>query len=174
MLTIMSLLLSLPALPIVHASASTFSFNLTGPNFSEAESGPFAGDNIRLTGSGSFTCTLAGGSFPKGCSGGSVVDGTGSFTHRHSDGALVAKGTWVAAGFVSFTSYGGPSNGFQGGLLKITVTLFPSGGGSVGPVEMWISCEINAPGGAPEEGARLPGAGFTEQISGLTLIHLNS
>ena len=170
MLTIMSLLLTLPALPIVHASASTFSFNLTGPNFSEAENG----DIIRLTGSGSFTCTLAGGSFPKDCTGGSVVDGTGSFTHRNSGGALVAKGTWVAAGFVSFTSYGGPSNGFQGGLLKITVTLFPSGGGSFGPVEMWISCEINAPGGAPEEGASLPGAGFIEQISGLTVIHLSS
>ena len=137
------------------ASGPTYGFNLTGPNLAE---NPENGDIIRLTGSGTFNQTTSG---------------SGSFTHRTSSGALVAKGTWLATGFTSFTSYGGPSNGFQGGSVRIVVTLFPSGGGSFPGVSMTVTCHVGTvPVGAPEEGTMIDG--FTESIGGLTLMHIVS
>ncbi len=139
------------------ASGTTYGFNLTGPNFAEAGNG----DIIRVTGSGTFNPSMG------------TASGSGSFTHRTSSGALVAKGTWVATGFTDFDSYGGPSNGFQGGSVEIVVTLFPSGGGSVSGVPMTVTCHVGTvPPGAPEEGTMIDG--FTESIGGFTLMHIVS
>lgn len=140
------------------ANGPTFGFNLTGPNLAE---NPGNEDIIRVTGSGTFNPSLA------------TASGSGSFTHRDGDGDLVAKGTWVATGFTSFDSYGGPSNGFQGGSVEIVVTLFPNGGSPVTGVSMAVTCHVGTvPAGAPEEGTMVDG--FTESIGGLTLMHIVS
>ena len=115
---------------------------------------------IRVTGSGTFNPSLV------------TASGSGSFTHRTSSGALVAKGTWVATGFTSFDPYGGPSDGFQGGVVSIVVTLFPSGGGSFTGVPMRVTCLVNAPASHPEEGTTV--GGFTESVGGFTLMHIVS
>ena len=140
------------------ATGPTYGFNLIGPNLAE---NPGNEEIIRVTGSGTFSPSLG------------TASGSGSFTHRTNNGALVAKGTWVATGFTRFTSYGGPSNGFQGGVVSIVVTLFPSGGGSVPGVPMTVTCLVgNVPSGAPEEGTIV--GGFTESIGGFTLMHIVS
>lgn len=140
------------------ASGTTYSFNLTGPNFAE---NPTNGDIIRVTGSGTFNPSME------------TASGSGSFTHRTSSGALVAKGTWVATDFTDFDPYGGPRNGTQGGSVEIVVTLFPNGGGSVSGVSMTVTCHVGTvPGGAPEEGTMIDG--FTESIGGLTVFHIVS
>jgi hypothetical protein len=138
------------------ASGTTFSFNLTGPNTAE---NPTTHDTIQTTGSGSFDL------------GAGTVSARGTFTHRLPDGTVFARGTWVATGFNSFTAFGGPSNGLQGGDLHITVTLFPNGGTPHTGIAMNITCEINSPGGF-EEGTTVDG--FTEKTSGATLMHVGS
>ena len=140
------------------ATGTTYGFNLIGPNLAENLGN---GDVIRVTGSGEFNPSLR------------TASGSGSFTHRHGDGTLVAKGTWVATGFTGFDPYGGPTNGAQGGSVRIVVTLFPSGGGAVPSVPMVVTCHVGTvPGGAPEEGTQI--GAFTESIGGLTLMHIVS
>jgi len=136
------------------ASGTIYSFNLVGPN--TATNGT---DTIRTTGSGSFNPDAA------------TVSASGSFTHMLSNGSVFARGTWVATGFNSFTSFGGPNDGLQGGVLQITVTLFPNGGTPHTGVSMSITCVINSPGGY-EEGTTVDG--FTEKTGGTTLIHVAS
>ena len=145
--------------PPVAASATSFSFTLTGPNTAEAPSGPFAGDTIRVTGSGTFN---TGGV-------GSVV-ASGSFTHIKADGSVFARGTWTATGFTGFLGFGGPSPGIQGGKLEITVTLFPNGGAPVTGVPMSVTCLVNKPASFTEEEGTTVGE-FTEKTGGLTLFH---
>ncbi len=158
----LSLLLCLIVLPfalaatVATASSTGFSFSLTGPNFAE---NPSTGDTIRVTGSGTFDPSAG------------TVTASGSFTHFLSDGSVFARGTWVATGFTSFTGFGGPNNGHQGGVLAITVTLFPDGGAPVTGVPMTITCVVNAPAGT-EEGTTVDG--FTEKTGGLTLMHVTS
>jgi hypothetical protein len=138
-------------------SATSFSFNLEGPALVE---NPNTGETLRLTGAGTFNPSA-----------GTVTAG-GSFTHFRSDGSVFLRGTWAATtGFTSFTAFGGPNNGLQGGVLAITVTLFPDGGAPVPDVPMTITCMIFAPPGT-EEGVTL--AGFTELISGTTVLHIAS
>src|SRR2546426_7165060 len=96
-------------------AATTYSFNLITPNTAMAPSGDFAGDTIRVTGSGTFDTA------------GTVV-GSGSFQHIKPDGTVFSRGTWVATGFVSFRSFGGPNGGTPGRVLVLTVTLMPLGG----------------------------------------------
>jgi len=138
----------------VAASATMYSFNLDPPNTTENSSG----ETIRLTGSGTFD---TGG-------GGSVV-ASGSFTHFNSAGAVVARGTWQATAFNGFNAFGGPNPGTQGGVLDITVTLFPNGGAPVTGVPMEVTCVVNSPGGF-EEGTTV--GDFTEKTGGTTLFHL--
>ncbi len=84
---------------------------------------------------------------------------------------MFARGTWVATAFKGFTAFGGPNNGIQGGVLNITVTLFPGGGAPVTGVPMSVTCAVNAPPGT-EEGTTVDG--FTEKTGGLTLMHVVS
>ncbi len=140
----------------VAASDPTYSFTLTGPNTAEASSG----DTIRVTGSGTFNTGDAG----------SVV-ASGSFTHFLANGSVFARGTWQATAFNSFRAFGGPNPGTQGGVLEITVTLFPNGGARVTGVPMSVTCRVHAPAGFTEdEGTTV--AEFTEKTGGLTLFHL--
>ncbi len=136
------------------ASGTSYSFNLVGPN--SATNGT---ETIRTTGSGSFNPDAG------------TVSASGSFTHMLADGSVFARGTWVATAFDSFTGFGGPSNGLQGGALQITVTLFPNGGAPVTGVSMTITCVINSPVGY-EEGTTVDG--FTEKTGGTTLMHIGS
>ena len=150
---------------VLATSATSFSFNLIRPNNSLAESTipgtPIAaGDVLSLTGSGSFDM-LAG-----------TASGGGSFTHHKPDGTVFARGTWVVTGFQSFSSYGGPNPGIQGGLLLLTVTISGPEATFTG-LTLQVSCVVNAPAGAPDEGTTLLGL-FSVPIGGTTLFHINS
>lgn len=146
--------------PPAAAGDPTYSFNLVGPNTTKALSGPFAGDTLELTGSGAFDPTA-----------GTVV-ASGSFTHSMASGTVVAKGTWQATAFVSFTAFGGPNPGLQGGTLAITVTFFPEGGAPVTGLPMTVTCLINKPTGfTGKEGVTV--GDFTKITRGATLFHLN-
>ncbi len=145
--------------PLATATGTSYSFNLIGPNTAMAESGPFAGDTIRVTGSGAFD------------TGAGTATGSGSFTHIKADGSVFARGTWAATGFTSFDAFGGPNPGRQGGVLDIVITLFPKGEPPVTDVPMSVTCLINAPSGL-EEGTTV--GDFTETTGGLTLFHLGS
>lgn len=157
------LLATVPGITLYASAQSTsFSFNLITPNVSLATATVAgtpvaAGDTLRLTGSGTFDTSSQ------------VASGGGSFTHFRPDGTVFARGTWIVTNFVSFNSYGGPSPGIQGGLLTAKITI-------VGPeatftgIAMHVSCRVNAPQGAPDEGTTLP-ALFSNTVSGLTLFH---
>jgi hypothetical protein len=117
---------------------------------------PTSGDTLRLTGSGTFDPTA------------DTITASGSFTHLLSDGSVAGRGTWDATGFTSFIGFGGSNNGLEGGILALTVTLFPEGGAPVTGQAMTITCMINAPPGI-EENVTL--GGFTELTSGTTAFH---
>ncbi len=158
--------LATATLGTAHATSTTsYSFNLVGPNTAMAQNTipgtPIsAGDVLRLTGAGAFDLS-------KG-----AASGGGSFTHYKPDGSVFARGLWVVTGFQSFTSYGGPNPGVQGGVLLVTVSI-------IGPeatfsgLTLQVSCHVNAQANAPEEGTTLPGL-FSVPTSGNTLFHLNN
>ncbi len=164
------LLASIFALSVVQpvlaqpATATSYSFNLIGPNTAVAEATVpgtpiVAGDVVRFTGSGTFDTSAA------------TASGGGSFTHSRADGSLVVKGTWVVTGFQSFNSFGGPRPGTQGGVLLLTVTLVTSEATHPGRT-LQVSCLVNAPSGSPDEGTTFPGL-FSDPTGGMTLFHLN-
>ncbi len=160
------LALSLSQTAFVAATSNTsYSFNLIGPNNAVAQATILgtpivAGDTLRFTGSGIFDTS-------KG-----TASGTGSFTHSKPDGTVFARGTWVVTAYQDFASYGGPSPGIQGGILHVTVTLFGPEATFPG-LTLQVSCLVNAPSGAPDEGTTLPGL-FSEPTGGNTLFHLNA
>jgi hypothetical protein len=149
--------LSLVALAPAASASTAYSFNLHTPNTAV---NPGNGDIIRVTGSGTFDTSAE------------AVVASGSFTHTTSSGALVHRGVWVATDFGSFDAFGGPNNGFQGGVLEITATLFPVGGAPV-TRSITVNCLINAPGGFTGDEGTAVGA-FTERTGGQTFFHLNS
>ncbi len=152
-------LLTLALAPAAVATDVTYSFNLVGPQ--TATDGT---EKIRLTGSGSFDPTA-----------GTVV-ASGSFQiTNNSSGAVVSAGTWNATAFNSFCSRGGPNAGLQGGVLVITVTLFPNGGEPITGVTMTVTCRIGTGCSAGAEGVTVTGSvgSFTDVVRGATLFHLN-
>jgi hypothetical protein len=159
-LIVLGLLLTLASMvalaPAAFAAATPNSFNLIKPNTSTAPSG----DTIRVTGSGTFDTTAK-----------SIV-ASGSFTHTDSTGAIVARGTWMATGFTSFKSFGGPNPGTQGGVLWFTATLFPDGGAPHLGILMSITCLVGlGPGHGFEEGTTV--GVFTDVTGGTTLFHID-
>lgn len=149
-----ALVLVLPAL----SNEPSFSFNLVGPQISE---NPSNMQTIRVTGGGSFD-TVSG-----------TVVASGSFATFNGSSAI-SKGTWHATAFDSFTPFGGPSDGFQGGTLSITVTLFPNGGSPQTNVPMTVNCLIDAPPSFTGAEGVAVGA-FTNilPVRGHTLFHAN-
>ena len=160
------LALATATLGTAHATSSiSYSFNLVGPNTAMAQNTipgtPIAaGDVLRLTGAGAFDLSK------------SAANGGGSFTHYKPDGSVFARGLWVVTSFQSFTSYGGPSSGIQGGVLLVTISLIGPEATFTG-LTLQVSCHINAPANAPEEGTTLPGL-FSVPTGGNTLYHLNN
>jgi len=138
----------------VAASATTYSFNLVGPNTAENQ----FGRTIRVTGSGTFD------------TGANSVVASGSFTTFLANGSRFHSGTWQATAFTSFDAFGGPNPGLQGGVLEITVTLFRDDGASITGLPMIVTCVIHSPGGF-EEGTTV--GDFTEKTGGTTLFHLD-
>ena len=162
--TLLGVLLTLASMvalaPTAVAGGTTISFNLTPPNFTMAPSGPFAGDTIRTTGSGTFDA-----------SSGSIV-ASGSFTHSRPDGTIVARGTWVATAFTSFNGpFGGVNPGLQGGQLFFTATLVPEGGSPLAGVPMGITCIHGSPPPGLEEGTTV--GDFTKPTGGTTIFHID-
>ena len=152
-----TLLATLSTSPLVlpaAASGTSFGFNLVGPQTTMAVSGPIAGDTLRTTGSGSFDTS------------GSIV-ASGSFTHIKANGTVFDRGTWQATVFVSFTAFGGPNPGLQGGELKFHATFLPDGG-TPSTRLVTVVCRINAPSGFTDpEGVRV--GLFTDVTRGATL-----
>ena len=146
--------------PTAVASATPNSFNLITPNTATAPAGPFTGDTIRVTGSGTFD------------TGAAAIVASGSFTHIHSNGTVAARGTWVATAFTRFSGFGGPTAGSQGGQLWFTATLFPEGGSPHTGMSMSITCLVGlGPGHGFEEGTTVDG--FTDKTGGATLFHID-
>jgi hypothetical protein len=141
------------------AQGTAYSFNLITANTATAESGPFAGDTIRLDGAGTFD------------TGSRAIVATGKFTHTKADGTVFARGTWRADGFVSFEPFGGPNAGTQGGVLSFTATVTHNGAVVFTGLPMSVTCLVNAPSGFTEEEGTTFGP-FTEKTGGMTLFHL--
>lgn len=141
------------------AQTTSLSFNLLGPNTALAPTGAFAGFTLKVTGSGSFDTAARS------------ITGGGSWWLISPAGAVVDQGAWTATTYLSFDPYGGPQPGFQGGLLKLEVTATSSITGAVtANLPSTVSCRINAPAGAPEEG--ITSGMFSESTGGSTLFHL--
>lgn len=155
-----TILSTLALAPPAVASDPTFSFNFVGPQAAKDDG---TGHTIHVTGSGSFDPSD------------STVVASGAFAITNSFGAVVSHGTWKATAFGSFCSRGGPSPGFQGGVLHITVTLFPEGGDPIPGVSMTVTCRLGTGCSAGKEGVTVTGSvgSFTDVVRGATLFHLN-
>jgi len=155
--TLATLVLAAPAV----ASTATYRFDLIGPQTAEDSS---TNDNIAMTGSGSFDPSA------------NNVVASGNFAIFSASGSELSAGKWEATKFLSFDAFGGPNSGEQGGVLDITVTLFPAGGSPITNVSLKVTCLINAPKGfTGKEGVTVSGAvgSFTDSARGRTLFHLN-
>ena len=116
------------------------------------------GDTVDITGSGMLSIHDK------------TVTGGGTFVHRAPDGAVRAKGTWMATALLSFNSFGTeadlPPNLF-GGLARIRVHL------SAGiDAILEIDCEIGKAPDGHSEGVRLVvdnGLNFNQKVSGFTV-----
>lgn len=174
-ITVLVIMIAPGLLPHVLAQSTSFSFNLVIPNVSKALATITVqgvtiekGSTTRLTGSGTFDTSSKD------------VSGGGSVTGFSPTGSVDVRGTWVVTDLVSFNQYTGPMGnpGHQGGLLlvkaSITITSTALGITMTFPgITVQISCRINAPSGAPDEGTTFPGI-FDEAVSGATLFHENS
>src|SRR5881394_2521987 len=117
------------------AQAATWTFNL--PKACTSQNA--AGDTLRVTGEGAFD------------PGAGAVAGSGNYSIRNAQGKATARGSWSATAFVGFNSQGGLNNGQQGGILNITVTLYPGGGAPQTGILMSVICPF-ANGAFDEEG----------------------
>ena len=151
--------LTLASAPAAVAKDVTYSFNLVGPQATTNGT-----QTIAVTGAGSFDPVA-----------GTVVASGAFLIANNSNGAVVSKGTWTATAFNSFCSRGGPSPGFQGGVLAMTVTLFPNGGEPITGVSMTVTCRIGSGCSAGAEGITVTGSvgSFADVERGATLFHLN-
>ena len=113
------------------AHGADWSFSLDGVNTSVD-----AGGNVLQTnGAGTFNDDDE------------TVIANGRFTLLDATGAVTGRGRWSATAFVDFSqgdapAPGGPSPGFQAGILDITVTFFPVGGDPVTDLDMRVVCNI--------------------------------
>ncbi len=158
-------LLILASAPAAVAGEVTYSFNLIGPQ--TASNGTPGTETIAVTGTGSFDAITA-------TTGTVVASGLFLITNNSTE-AVVSAGTWKATGFNSFCPRGGKSPGFQGGVLVITVTLFPRGREPITGVTMTITCAVGTGCGATKDEIAVTGSigNFTDTVRAANLFHLN-
>lgn len=153
-------LLILALAPAAVAKDVTYSFSLLG-----AQKATNGTQTIAVTGGGSFDPAAE------------TIVASGSFQiTNNSNGAVLSAGTWKATLFNSFCSRSGPNSGVQGGVLVITVTLFPTGAGPIPSVSMTITCAVGTGCGSVEEDAiTVMGSigNFTDVVRAANLFHLN-
>ena len=164
----LAILLTTTLLMLALASSAvaspTYSFDLTGPQITKDDG---TRNTFTLTGAGSFDPSAK------------TVVASGTFVILSSSGSPLSFGTWKATGFDSFCSRSGPNSGIQGGVLVITVTLFPRGGAPTTGVTMTITCLVPSPSDTTcspgAEGVTVTGSvgTFTDVLHGRTLFHLN-
>jgi hypothetical protein len=150
-------------------SGPSYSFNLLGPNtaLNPATSGMFAGDTLVVTGSGSFVCG------DSSCTSGTIT-GSGSYRLLAPAGTVLDRGTFVITTFVSFTPYGGPNPGHQGGQLVASGVGTSSITGMSAPItDGTVTCLLGSPPSGAMEGITSPPL-FTTPVIGKTLFHLNN
>ena len=152
----LGLLLAAVLWPLATAQGAVYSFNMENPNTSL---NPNTGQTIRLNGGGTFDTDRG------------AVLATGAYSVRDAGGAIIERGTWAATDYVSFEALGGVSPGLQGGVLDITVTLFPNGGTPRTNVPMTFVCPFES--GVFDEGDDGTIVGdFTVLTGGITVLHL--
>ncbi len=160
----LAILLTTTLLMLALASSAvaspTYSFDLTGPQITKDDG---TSNTIALTGGGSFD------------SSDSAVVASGAFAIFSSSGAPLTSGTWKATGFDRFCPRNGPSSGVQGGVLVITVTLFPHGGAPITSVTLTVTCLVGTGCSPGAEGVTVTGSvgNFADVLHGRTLFHLN-
>jgi len=152
----LGLLLATLLWPLATAQGAVYSFNTENPNTSL---NPNTGETIRLNGGGTFDTDHG------------AVLATGSYSIKDAEGQVIERGTWAATDYVSFEAQGGVNPGLQGGVLDITVTLFPKGGTPRTNVPMNFICPFES--GVFDEGDDGTIVGdFTVLTGGITVLHL--
>jgi len=140
------------------AQAAVYGFNLGPPNTSL---NPSTGETIRVTGGGTFDTTLG------------AVLANGAYSISNASGKVTERGTWAATAFGNFDALGGPNPGLQGGVLHITVTLFPHGGTPRTNVPVTVICPFEADEGVFDEADDATIVGdFALPTGGLAVFHL--
>jgi hypothetical protein len=137
------------------AQAAPWTFNLAKGCTSQNA----AGDTIRSTGEGAFD------------PGAGAVAGGGNYSIRNAQGKVTAHGSWSATALGNFKSDGGLNDGEQGGILDITITLYPDGGAPQTGVPMRVVCPF-VNGAFDEEGDAAFVGAFTTRIDGETVFHI--
>jgi len=121
----LALSMLLPATALGDSGSHTYQFLLEVPNVSQAANG----DRVAITGEGEFSVNP------------NSAEGTGTFTHTNSSGAVLGGGTWRATELLEYQSYGCgvvhnfPTPGattplppdFCGGVVKMRIEATPSG-----------------------------------------------
>jgi hypothetical protein len=159
---LLALSIAVLAMPIfifpMAAQAAVYGFNLGPPNTSL---NPTTGDTIRVTGGGKFDTTLGG------------VVANGAYSIQNAAGAVTERGTWASTAFGDFVAFGGPNPGVQGGILHMTVTLFPHGGAPKTNVPVTVICPFEENEGVfdEDEDATIVGD-FAVPTGGITVFHL--
>jgi hypothetical protein len=144
-------LVLLPTTATADSATHTYLVVMEVPNIGVAANG----DTISITGEGEFSV------HPKS------VEAEGAFTHTTATGTVVASGTWEATELLEYQSYGCgevfgdplPDN-FCGGVVKMRVTLMPTGTSLHLPGILTVICVIgpnppNSINGPRSEGVTL-------------------
>ena len=120
------------------------------PDITKADNG----DTIEITGSGTVSIHP------------NSVGGGGTFTHKDSNGNVLAQGSWTAQRLISFVPYLVLSNNLAGGEALISVSL-SDGSQAI----LTVTCAIGAPPGHME-GIFLniqDVINFNKKVSGITI-----
>jgi hypothetical protein len=149
-------LVLVPTTAVADSTTHTYQLLMEVPNIGVAANG----DTISITGEGEFSV------HPKS------VEAEGAFTHSTATGTVLADGTWEATGLLEYQSYGCgevlgdplPDN-FCGGIVKMRVTLMPTGTSLHLPGILTVICII---GPNPPNSINGPrGEGVTLSVPGV-------